>query len=78
MQSNIVPPYAVSVHEAAKALGLGVTTTKNLIASGALASIRVGRRVLISKYALDEFVQNSERLGAAANPAVGRSPDRAS
>jgi len=44
-----------SVPEAAKALGLGTTTVKKLIASGDLPSITVGRRRLVPQSAVDNF-----------------------
>ncbi|MBE2997247.1 helix-turn-helix domain-containing protein [Nocardiopsis sp. HNM0947] len=47
---------AYSVDEAAQALSLGRTTVKQLIATGDLPSVRVGRRRLIPRSALETYV----------------------
>ncbi|NKY99144.1 helix-turn-helix domain-containing protein [Nocardiopsis alborubida] len=47
---------AYSVEEAAQALSLGQTTVKKLIATGRLPSVRVGRRRLIPRSALEDYV----------------------
>jgi excisionase family DNA binding protein len=52
---------AYSVPEAAQALGVGLTTVKELVASRALRSFRIGRRVLVSRTALIEFIDARER-----------------
>ena len=62
MQNREIYPFAVSVTEAASSLGLGLTTMKHLISSGKIASIRVGRRVLVSQKALDAFI-DAEQIG---------------
>lgn len=54
---------AHSVPDAAQALGLGLTTVKELVASGALRSFRIGRRALVSRKALIEFIEVRERRG---------------
>lgn len=48
--------YTCSAREAAQALGLGRSTTYELLRSGELPSIRVGRRVLIPLAALEGFI----------------------
>jgi excisionase family DNA binding protein len=45
-----------SVIEAARVLRIGETTMKALIASKRVRSIRIGRRVLVPREALLEFV----------------------
>src|SRR5690625_1763356 len=47
---------AYSVQEAAQALSLGTSTVKKLIASDELASVRVGRRRLIPRSALTDYL----------------------
>lgn len=39
--------------------GLGLSTVRRLIREGQLRSVRVGRRVLIAREALEEFVQGA-------------------
>ena len=51
----------ITVEEAAHQLGIGRTITYGLIATGALRSLKVGRRRLIPVAAIDEFIdQGSE------------------
>ncbi len=45
-----------SVKDAAKALGAGVGSTYELIRSKKLRSVRVGKRILVPKSALLEFI----------------------
>ncbi len=48
---------ATSVTEAARALGLGRTKTYELITSGALETLKVGRRTLVTTHSLRAFAQ---------------------
>jgi len=48
---------AYSVEEAARALSLSERTVRSLVAGGDLGSLKVGRRRLISRSALYEFVE---------------------
>ncbi len=54
------------IPEVAEALGLGRTKIYELIAAGALPTIRVGRAVRVSVTALQKWVeeQNNQRLSA--------------
>ena len=47
-----------SVPQAAQALDLGTTYTRGLIRTNALRSVRVGRRVLVTRADLEAFVAN--------------------
>ncbi len=47
---------AMSVAEAAEALSLGQTLTRELIANGDLPAVRVSRRVLVPVQGLRDFV----------------------
>lgn len=57
--SNHVPARLVSVEAAAAALGIARTSCYDLISTGRLRSVTVGRRRLVPVQALDEFVQNA-------------------
>jgi excisionase family DNA binding protein len=47
----------MSVEKAALALGIGRTQIFSLIAQGAISSVKIGRRRLVVKHDLNEFVQ---------------------
>ncbi|HJE60337.1 MAG TPA: helix-turn-helix domain-containing protein [Nocardiopsis listeri] len=47
---------AYSIQETARALSLGTTTVKKLIATGQLPSVRVGRRRLVPRSALETYI----------------------
>ena len=51
---------AYSIAEAATALSLSRSATKELIYSGRIKFLRSGRRVLIPRWALDEFLSSAE------------------
>lgn len=52
-----------TTEEAAAALGVGITKTKQLIAAGELRSIKVGRLRRITVSSLREYVQIRELRG---------------
>lgn len=52
----------VYVAEAAELLGLGRNTTYDLVRSGRLRSVRVGRRLVIPRSEIDAFLER-EALG---------------
>jgi excisionase family DNA binding protein len=58
----------LSVAEACEVLGLGEWTVKQLIRSGALASVKIRDRRLIPRQAIREYI---ERLLAEARAASG-------
>lgn len=60
---------AYSIAEAAEALSLSRSAVKELIYTGKIKVIRVGRRVLIPKWALDEFLSDTD------SPATGADAD---
>lgn len=49
-------PLLVSVEDAAKAIGLGKSKLYELLLSGQLKSLKIGRRRLISRHDLNEFI----------------------
>ncbi len=51
-------PILVSVPEAAAALGIGITKTNKLIATGRLRTVKVDNRRLVPVAALTEFVES--------------------
>lgn len=51
----------LSVAEAAQALGLGRSMTYQLVASGEIPSLKLGRRVVIPKAWIDKAVADAER-----------------
>jgi excisionase family DNA binding protein len=54
------PPILLSVPEAAHLLGVGTTFCWELVRSGTLPSIRLGRRVLIARSALEQLISAQE------------------
>jgi excisionase family DNA binding protein len=46
------------VNEAAALLGIGTTTLREMIARGEIASVRIGRRRLVPRRAVEEFVNS--------------------
>jgi excisionase family DNA binding protein len=51
-----IVPILLSVEDAARLLHLGRTTTYQLVLSGRLPSVKVGRRRLVLRRSLEEFV----------------------
>ncbi len=62
----------VSVTEAAELLGVGRTLAYDLVARGVLPSVRLGRRVLIPRHALDELLTVAPADIVAAGTNAGR------
>ena len=54
-------PVTLRVEELMPTLGIGRNTAYDLVRSGRLRSIRVGRQVRIPKNALIEFLENTEK-----------------
>ncbi len=59
----------LTVTEAAQCLGLGRNTTYDLISKGKLPSVRLGRRILIPKDALDRLLSEAGQKPAGAGQA---------
>lgn len=62
MSTTIEEKTFLSVADVAKTLSLGVTYTRRLINRGDIKSVRVGKRVLVPRQYLDEYV--STLIGA--------------
>lgn len=57
---DALSPLFVSVPEAAKVIGLGETKTKELVRSGQLRTVKVGRRRLVPVAAIAELARALE------------------
>ncbi len=55
----------VSISEAAKALGIGRSTTYELINEGKLHAIKLGRRTLVTVASIKELVASASVVGDA-------------
>lgn len=62
-QERLIPPVLYRVEEAAEALRMSRSLIYELIRSGQLRTVKVGRRRLVSVRALEEYVRALE--GAA-------------
>lgn len=51
-----------SVAEAAAKIGICLTNTQKLVRAGKLKSLKVGRRYLISKTTILNFIEQSEKI----------------
>jgi excisionase family DNA binding protein len=58
---HIGPPVTVSVEEAAMLLGIGRTVTYRLVLGGELRSVKIGRRRLVVRASVQEYVARLER-----------------
>jgi len=58
-------PMAYSIAEAAAMLGIGKTLAYDLIGSGQLPTVTIGRRRLVTRDQLDRFVAELTQAGAA-------------
>lgn len=51
---------ALTVYEASEYTGIGRTNLRQLIAWGKISSMRIGRKILIRREVLDEFIRLNE------------------
>jgi excisionase family DNA binding protein len=56
-----VEPVLLPVPSTARALGIGTTKTRELIASGELRSVRIDRRLLVPRAEIDRYVAKKLR-----------------
>jgi excisionase family DNA binding protein len=61
--TEMTPPLAVSVADAAILLGLGESTVYEMLDQGELPSARRGKRRVIPYTALQEWLANATRFG---------------
>ena len=63
----------LNMSETAKVLGLGLTSTRNAVRRGDIPSVRIARRILIPKAAIDQMLAakapNAPASPGAANAA---------
>lgn len=52
--------FGLRIREAAEALGLGMTNTRKLVASGALPSVRIGKRIIITPESIRAFLAKAK------------------
>lgn len=57
-------PVTVSVEQAAHLLGIGRTVTYDLVLSGELRSVKIGRRRLVVRASIAEYVDRLERIAS--------------
>jgi excisionase family DNA binding protein len=62
----------LTVEEAARALGIGRSLAYELARRGELPTLRLGRRLLVSKAALDRMLSSIEGQAAPADGDGGR------
>jgi len=55
-QPRHLEPVAYSVSEVAQVLRIGTTLCRELIKSGELPSVRIGRRLLVPRCAIEEYL----------------------
>jgi excisionase family DNA binding protein len=63
----------LSIPEACQALGVGETMLRQLIACGQLPALRLGRRVLIPRSAVEAMVASAASTPIGGAPLTGRS-----
>lgn len=66
-------PRALSISEAARSLGIGRTLFYELLLSGDIASVHIGRRRLILATEIDRFLASRMPKADPANTSGGRS-----
>lgn len=58
-----VLPVTISVEEAAVLLGVGRTVAYGLVLGGQLRSVKIGRRRLVIRASIEEYVAHLESVG---------------
>lgn len=57
-------PYALTIKDTQRALGLGRTTLYELLAAGRLRRLKVGRRTLVTVHSIELLVEQAANDGA--------------
>lgn len=57
-------PYALTIKDTQRALGLGRTTLYELLADGRLRRLKVGRRTLVTVHSIELLVEQAANGGA--------------
>lgn len=64
MPEQLVTPRLLSQKDAATYSGVSLRTVEYLVASSAVASVKIGKRRLIEKESLDAFIDQAARTPA--------------
>jgi excisionase family DNA binding protein len=75
-RETLGPMTMLTMRETAAYLRLGSTKTWQLAASGELPVVRLGRRVLVTRDDLDDYIR-AHREGGSNSAPTGRTPVRA-
>jgi len=51
--------FGLRIREAAEALGIGLTNARALVASGAIQSVRIGKRIIVTPESIRAFLANA-------------------
>lgn len=54
-----VQRYAYTVREAAQSVGIGSTRMGDLVRAGRIRAVHVGKRILIPRWAIEEFLKEN-------------------
>jgi excisionase family DNA binding protein len=60
LETTMHHTYSLSVGDAARAIGIGKTKLRELINSGALPVVKIGRRTLIKTASIEALLQHDE------------------
>jgi len=60
----VMKPYALTIKDTQRALGLGRTTLYELLAAGRLRRLKVGRRTLVTVHSIELLVEQAANDGA--------------
>jgi len=62
-QTNALPPRLLDYRAASSYLSLSYWSVRTLVVNGEVAHVKFGKRVLIDRLALDEWVEKSKEWG---------------
>lgn len=60
------PPFAMSLNDAARWIGVSRSTIYRLVARGEIPRIKIGRRTVVLSSHLAEFLHGQEQIGTQA------------
>jgi excisionase family DNA binding protein len=59
-QAETIPPIGVSIPQAAKLLNIGKPLMANLVKTGKIRAVKLGKRVVVSVQSLRDFVDGTQ------------------
>jgi excisionase family DNA binding protein len=65
----------LTVPEAARLLGIGRGLAYEAVARGEIPSVRIGRRIVVPRYALDALLRPNNETDSLNGPGQSNSPD---